>query len=116
MELPEGLAGALSGENGRKNVILASGAIGAVALAAILYFVFFSAPSYGDLAVKVVNDSGQPLWRANVALKGLEKEFSGTTDRDGVAVFREIPVGKEITIEASGTGSKTASKKIATTA
>ncbi len=111
MELPEGFAGALADENSRK-ALIAGGAIAALILAILAYFFLFSGPSSGELTVKVSNDSGQPLWRASVSLTGLEGEFSDTTNRTGAATFKQIPTGKEFTVEASGEGFKGAQKKI----
>ncbi len=122
MELPEGIAGALPDENSRK--ILAAGiGVAALLIAIAAYFLFFSAPPTTDLTVKVTNAEGQALWRANVTIKvpewekgkGAGQGLSAITDRNGIAVFRGIRVGGEITIKASGKGFRTAEKKLAFT-
>ena len=110
MELPGQISDALAGENARK-ILMAAGAIASLILAVLAYF-FFAGPSTGELTVKVSNDSGQLLWRANVSLSGVEGDFSGTTDRTGAVTFGAVPTGKEITVEAFGEGFKAAQKKI----
>ena len=83
----------------------------------VVFFVFFQQPGKGELAVKVVNAEGLPLWRANVSIEiegdgtiALAGASSGTTDRKGEAVFSGISLGKDLTVEASGEGFKKASE------
>lgn len=90
--------------NPENTKMIAGAVILIVVLLAAGFFLLTQQPSSGDLTVKVTNEEGQPLWRANVMLKAEEKQFSRVTDRDGHAAFTQLPIGKEIILQASGTG------------
>ncbi len=110
-DLRDSVLKAWESDDGRKKILLGAGIIAVLAL--ILAFSGLLFPGSGELTVSVKNPEGSPLWKASVQVKifprenGDALELSETTDRQGRVSFSDVPVGKEVTVEAGGKGFKT---------